>query len=54
VSMVVARKQETGEEKEVKLSAPALLVETQRQHVLQPAENPTPQQQALRKAWLGQ
>jgi predicted metalloprotease with PDZ domain len=52
VSMVVARKDEKGKEKEVKLSAKAIETEKKQKHVLRPVENPGPEQITLRKAWL--
>jgi predicted metalloprotease with PDZ domain len=52
VTMVVARKDDKGKEKEVKLSAKAIETERMQKHSLRPVENPSPEQIALRKAWL--
>jgi C-terminal processing protease CtpA/Prc len=52
VTMIVARKDEKGKEKEVKLSAKAIETERRQKHMLRPVETPNPEQIALRKAWL--
>jgi predicted metalloprotease with PDZ domain len=52
VTMLVARKDDQGKEKEVKLSAKAIETEKQQRHVLKPIEAPSAEQTALRKAWL--
>jgi predicted metalloprotease with PDZ domain len=52
VTMVVARKDDKGKEKEVKLSAKAIETERTQKHSLRPVENPSPEQVTLRKAWL--
>jgi PDZ domain-containing secreted protein len=53
VTILVARKDDKGLEKEVKLSAKAIETEKRQRHVLRPVENPSAEQLALRKAWLG-
>ena len=52
VTMEVARKNDAGKEEIVKLSAPAVLVETVEKNVLRLEENPTPAQLKLRNDWL--
>jgi hypothetical protein len=52
VEVVVARKGEDGKEVKTKLTAPALLVEGDKKLTVTPLANPTPQQLAMRDAWL--
>jgi len=52
VEVVVARKGEDGKEVTTKLTAPALLVEGDKKLTVTPLANPTPQQLAMRDAWL--
>jgi predicted metalloprotease with PDZ domain len=52
VTVEVVRKNAEGKEENVKLSAPAILVEVKQKNVLKLAENPTAEQLKLRKAWL--
>tara|TARA_Y100000589_G_scaffold317298_1_gene343086 strand:+ start:18139 stop:19968 length:1830 start_codon:yes stop_codon:yes gene_type:complete len=53
ITVVVARKKK-GKEKLKKLSAKAMLVEKEEKNILEINPNATPEQVALRKAWLGQ
>jgi predicted metalloprotease with PDZ domain len=52
VTVEVVRKNAEGKEENVKLSAPAILVEVKQKNVLKLVENPTAEQLKLRKAWL--
>ncbi|MBC7919815.1 MAG: peptidase M61 [Ferruginibacter sp.] len=52
VEVVVIRKGEDGKENNVKLSAPALLVDSEAGYEVTPLPNPAPEQTALRDAWL--
>ena len=52
VEVVVARKGEDGKESNVKLSAPAILVDSDAQYEVISLPNPAPEQTALRDAWL--
>ncbi|MFN3849714.1 MAG: peptidase M61 [Spirosomataceae bacterium] len=52
VIVEVARKNDEGKEEIIKLSAPAILVETKQRNVLKLAENPTAEQLKLRNYWL--
>ncbi|MER0440444.1 peptidase M61 [Emticicia sp. W12TSBA100-4] len=52
VTVEVARKNAEGKEEIIKLSAPAILVETKQKNVLRLTENPTAEQLKLRNAWL--
>ena len=53
VKIVVARKQEDGTYKNKKLKARAITSSVTLMHVLEPMETLTPEQEALRAAWLG-
>lgn len=53
LEIVVVRKDEKGQDKEVKLVRKVESVESEQRHAFVPAENPTEAQVALRKAWLG-
>lgn len=52
VEILVARKGEDGKEVKTKLTAPAILVEGDSKYEVTPAAKPTPEQLALRDAWL--
>ncbi len=52
VTVEVARKSAEGKEEIIKLSAPAILVETKQKNVLRLTENPTAEQLKLRNFWL--
>ena len=52
VTVEVARKNAEGKEEIIKLSAPAILVETKQKNVLRLTENPTAEQLKLRNFWL--
>jgi predicted metalloprotease with PDZ domain len=52
VTVEVVRKNAEGKEENVKLSAPANLVEVKQKNVLKLVENPTAEQLKLRKDWL--
>jgi hypothetical protein len=52
LSYTVMRKDANGENKEVVLSAPVVKIDLTRRHDLQPSPNATPEQMALREAWL--
>ncbi len=54
LEIVVARKDEKGKETQVKLAQTVQAVDTEQRHVFLPMENPTAEQVALRKSWLGQ
>jgi PDZ domain-containing secreted protein len=53
LEIVVIRKDDKGQDKEVKLTQKVEAVESEQRHAFVPAENPTEAQTALRKAWLG-
>jgi C-terminal processing protease CtpA/Prc len=53
LNIVVIRKDEKGQDKEVKLTQKVESVETEQRHAFVPAESPTEAQITLRKAWLG-
>jgi predicted metalloprotease with PDZ domain len=53
LSVVVLRQDDSGQYKEVELSGALKKVPVKAKHVLLPKENATPEQLALRKAWLG-
>lgn len=53
LSVVVLRKDDSGQYKEVELTGILKKVPVKTKHVLMPKENATPKQLALRKAWLG-
>jgi predicted metalloprotease with PDZ domain len=52
LSYTVLRKNESGEFKEVRLSAPVTKIEIQRRHAIDFNPDATPEQLALRNAWL--
>jgi predicted metalloprotease with PDZ domain len=52
LTYVVLRKNESGELKEVRLTAPVVKIEIVKRHLLQFDPNATPEQLALRDAWL--
>lgn len=52
ISFTVLRKDETGELKEVVLEGPVKKVDRKKKHVLELNANATPEQLALREAWL--
>ncbi len=52
LNIVVARKDAQGKETQVKLSGKVKAVEAEQRHVFKPMENPSPEQLALRDAWL--
>ena len=54
LEMTVARKDAGGKEQQVKLQSKVQAVETEQKHLFQQMENPTAEQSALRKAWVGQ
>jgi C-terminal processing protease CtpA/Prc len=53
LNIVVIRKDDKGQDKEVKLTQKVESVETEQRHAFVPAESPTEAQITLRKAWLG-
>jgi predicted metalloprotease with PDZ domain len=52
LTITVLRKDAAGKEAEVKLSEKVQIVETEENNLLKQMPNPTPEQLALRKAWL--
>jgi len=52
VEVVVVRKGEDGKEVKTKLTAPAVLIDGDQKFEVVPLPNPTPEQLALRDAWL--
>jgi len=54
ITFTVAREDAKGRIKKKKLKAKAVAIERQKLHVLEPDPNATPQQKALRAAWLGE
>jgi predicted metalloprotease with PDZ domain len=53
ISYTVLRKNSNGEEKETTLTAPVQKVQISQRHLLAPNPQATPDQLALREAWLG-
>ena len=52
LTYTVVRKDDKGDNKTIELSAPVTKIKMTRRHNIEPMENPTPEQMALRQSWL--